>query len=271
MDADDLTAYLARIGVPTPPAPDLSSLAAIQWGHVTSIPFENLDILLGRGIDIELPSVVAKLVRGGRGGYCFEHNTLLASVLEALGYGVTPLAARVRWLATGPMPRTHMVLAVDVPGQPRQLVDAGFGGTCPTAPIPLAPFADGAEVAMHHDRYRLREEGEGLVLQLAGKDGDWADLYWFTLEPHGPIDFEVANHYTSTHPRSRFVLGLICARTTSHGRVTVRDREVSRRRSGPGGAVEREVIDDGERLLEVLARELGLVFPSGTRFRHGPA
>ncbi len=270
MDADDLTAYLARIGVARPSAPDLATLAAMQWGHVSTIPFENLDILLGRRIAIDLPSVVGKLVRGGRGGYCFEHNTLLAAALEALGYRVTRLAARVRWMATGPTPRTHMLLAVEVPGGARQLVDVGFGGTCPTAPIPLGPFADGVEVAMHHDRYRLRAEGEGLVLQLASADGGWADMYWFTLEPHDAIDYEVANHYTSTHPQSRFVLGLICARTTREGRVTVRDNEVARRRGGPGGEVAREVIDDGERLLEVLARELGLAFPSGTRFRHGP-
>lgn len=265
MEADDLTAYLGRIGVSRPSAPDVASLAAIQWGHVTSIPFENLDILLGRRIAIDLPSVVGKLVRGGRGGYCFEHNTLLAAALEDLGYGVTRLAARVRWLATGPTPRTHMLLAVDVPGESQPLlVDVGFGGTCPTAPIPLA---GGVEVALHHDRYRLRAEGDGLLLQLASGD-DWVDMYWFTLEPQAAIDYEVANHYTSTHPQSRFMLGLTCALTTAAGRVTVRGNEVVRRR---GADVEREVIESGARLLEVLANELGLVFPSETRFRHGPA
>src|SRR6266511_3875640 len=147
MDPDDLAAYLGRIGLTRPLAADLESLAAIQWAHVTHIPFENLDILLGRGIAIDLPSVVAKLVRGGRGGYCFEHNALLAAVLEELGYGVTRLAARVRWMATGPTPRTHMLLGVDVPPGPnaeRYLVDVGFGGTCPTVPMPLVA---GAEVA----------------------------------------------------------------------------------------------------------------------------
>jgi len=264
MDADDLAAYLARIGVNRPSAPDLASLAAIQWAHVSTIPFENLDILLGRPVKIDLASVVAKLVAGGRGGYCFEQNALLAAVLEALGYGVTRLAARVRWLATGPTPRTHMLLAVDVRGTGRYLVDVGFGGACPTGPIPLA---GGADVALRHDRYRLRAEGDGLLLQMASGDG-WMDLYWFTLEPQSPIDYEVANHYTSTHPQSRFVLGMVCARVTEEGRVSVRGNELVRRR---GADVEREAIDDGERLLEVLASEIGLRFPSGTRFRHGPA
>jgi N-hydroxyarylamine O-acetyltransferase len=260
MDADDLAAYLGRIGLTKPIAADLASLAAIQWAHVTHIPFENLDILLGRGIAIDLPSVVAKLVRGGRGGYCFEHNALLAAVLEELGYAITRLAARVRWMATGPTPRTHMLLGVDVPGGERYLVDVGFGGTCPTTPLPLVA---GAELAMHHDRYRLRADGDGLMLQLATGD-TWADMYWFTLEPHAAIDYEMANHFTSTHPSSRFLGGLMCALTTADGRVTVRGNEVLRRR---GDSVEREAIADGERLLEVLASALTLRFPPGTRFR----
>ncbi|HUQ01769.1 MAG TPA: arylamine N-acetyltransferase [Kofleriaceae bacterium] len=268
MDADDLTAYLARIGVSRPSAPEIASLAAIHWGHVSTIPFENLDILLGRRIALDLPSLVAKLVHGGRGGYCFEQNALLAAVLEELGFGVTRLAGRVRWLATGISPRTHMLLAVDVPGTPgRFLVDGGFGGTCPTAPIPLV---DGAEVTQHHDRYRLIAEGHGHVVQVATGEG-WSDMYWFTLEPQEAIDYEVANHYTSTHPQSRFMLGLMCARTTAEGRVTVRGNELVRRRGQGAAIVEREVIADGEQLLEVLARELGVRFPSGTRFRHGPA
>ena len=103
---------------------------------------------------------------------------------------------------------------------------------------------------------------------MATADG-WVDMYGFTLEPQAPIDYEVANHYTSTHPRSRFLPGMMCVRTTEEGRVTVRGTEVVRRRRGH--EAEREVIADGERLLEILANELGLVFPSGTRFRHGPA
>lgn len=268
MDADDLTAYLARIGVERPSASDLASLAAIHWGHVSTIPFENLDILLGRRIAIDLPSIMAKLVRGGRGGYCFEQNALLGAALETLGFGVTRLSGRVRWLSTGISPRTHMLLDVEVPGETtRYLVDGGFGGTCPTAPIPLV---DGALVTQHHDRYWLVAEGAGHVVKVATGEG-WSDMYWFTREPQETIDYEVANHYTSTHPQSRFLQGLMCARTTAEGRVTVRGNELVRRRGQGGGVVEREVITDGEHLLAVLARELGVRFPSGTRFRHGPA
>ena len=258
-----IDAYLGRIGVARPARADLDALAAIQWGHVTSIPFENLDILLGEPIRIDLPSVCAKLIDGRRGGYCFEHNTLLAAVLRELGYEVTTLAARVRWMATVPTPRTHMLLAVEAGGG-RWLVDAGFGGTCPTAPIALAA---GTEAQLHHDRYRLVEDGAGLMLQLWMPDA-WTDLYWFTLEPQFPIDYEVANHFTSTHPSSHFTKAPTVARTTDAGRITLRGNELARRR---GGQIERSPITDPEQYLAVLAGELGLVFPPGTRFRGGPA
>jgi N-hydroxyarylamine O-acetyltransferase len=258
MDDRALASYLARIDVARPARPDLAALTAIQWGHLRSIPFENLDILLGEPIRIDLPSVHAKLVERRRGGYCFEQNTLLAAALRALGYPVTTLAARVRWMATAPTARTHMLLAVEASGG-RYLVDVGFGGQCPTAPIALAA---GTEASIHHDRYRLVDDGGGLMLQLALPEG-WADLYTFTLEPQLPVDYEVGNHYTSTHPSSHFTKAPTVARTTVSGRITLRGPELARRR---GAAVERETITDPERYLAVLENEFGLAFPPGTRF-----
>jgi len=265
LDGAALDAYIARLGIaPSPARPDLDTLCAIVWAHLTTIPFENLDVLLGEPIRLDVASVTAKLIARRRGGYCFEHNTLLAAALRALGYGVTTHAARVRWMTTGPTPRTHMLLAVDVPGAGRWLADVGFGGACPTAPMPLAP---GAPVAMHHDRYRLVEDGAELRLQLEARDGGWSDVYAFTLEPQLPIDHEMANWFTSTYPQSRFLTGPMIAITTAEGRKTFRAGELVRRGTGGG----RERIDDGDRFLAVLSEEFGLVFPPGTRFRGGPA
>src|SRR6516164_7620350 len=92
----DLPAYLDRVEYTGPCAPTTAVLQALHLAHVTHIPFENLDIQLGRPIRLDLESLQAKLVRARRGGYCFEHNTLFAAVLERLGFGVTRLAARVR-------------------------------------------------------------------------------------------------------------------------------------------------------------------------------
>ena len=95
-DGFDLDAYLPRVGGARALAPSLEGLVDLHRAHCAAIPFENLDILLGRPIALDLPSLQAKLVQGGRGGYCFEQNTLFQAALEALGYRVTALAARVR-------------------------------------------------------------------------------------------------------------------------------------------------------------------------------
>jgi N-hydroxyarylamine O-acetyltransferase len=259
----ELDAYFARIRVVPEPRPSVDNLDALVWGHLTHVPFENLDILLDRAIKIDLASVTTKLVTERRGGYCFEHNTLFAAVLRELGFGVVPLSARVRWGASGPTPRTHMLLEVVVDGR-SYLADVGFGGTCPTRAIPLEP----GEYDTRHGRLRLSPEPDGfLVLELAGADG-WSPMYAFTREEHFAIDFEVANHYTSTYPGSRFVTAPIIALTTQHGRITYANGELTER-EGPE-VTARRTIATGDQLLGMLAERFGLVFPSGTRFRGAP-
>ena len=100
ISAIDLSEYLARVGLAAAPASTAEGLAELHHAHATHIPFENLDVLLGRPIRLDPASLHQKLVRDGRGGYCFEQNLLFAGVLEALGFRVTKLAARVRFRAT---------------------------------------------------------------------------------------------------------------------------------------------------------------------------
>src|SRR5215213_9909730 len=94
---DELTEYLDRINYAGPREPDLASLHGIVAAHATSIPFENIDVLLGRGVRIDTASLVAKLVGGERGGYCFEQNGSLLHVLQTLGFAVEGFAGRVVW------------------------------------------------------------------------------------------------------------------------------------------------------------------------------
>jgi hypothetical protein len=122
----DLDAYFTRIGYAGVRRPIMETLRALHLAHATHIPFENLDVLLGRRILLDLESLQTKLVRGRRGGYCFEQNALFAAVLERLGFTVTRLAARVRMGVTRVLPRTHVALAVDVDGG-SWLADVGFG------------------------------------------------------------------------------------------------------------------------------------------------
>jgi N-hydroxyarylamine O-acetyltransferase len=254
MAAIDLEAYLARVGHAGPREPSLPTLTALHQAHVTAVPFENLDILLGRPISLDLGALQAKIVRGRRGGYCFEQNTLFQAALDTLGFRVVPLAARVRAGTTDVRPRTHMLLRVEL-DEGSYLADVGFGGDGLVHPL---SFANGSEVRTAGITHRLRTEGEVRVLTAEG-----ADLYAFTLEPQHAVDYEMANHYTSTWPASKFVQTLTAQRSWPEGRAVLRNRELTVRKDG---TVRTETVRDPEHLLEVLEREFGLSFPPGTRF-----
>jgi N-hydroxyarylamine O-acetyltransferase len=255
----DLDAYLTRIGAESQLAPSLEGLICLHRAHCAAIPFENLDILLGREIVLDTASLEAKLVRARRGGYCFEQNTLFQAALEALGYEVTAFAARVRTGTTSIRPRTHMLLRVSLP-EGTFLADVGFGGDGPVHPIPLA---EGSEAWLGGVGHRLRREGELRILE-GNTAGEWSDLYAFTLEPQYPVDFEMANHFTSTYPRSAFVLNLVVQRSWPERRALLRNRELVVREDG---TTETTTVRDPEHLLEVLATVFDLRFQPGTRFR----
>ena len=254
----DLPAYLARIGYAGDVDPTIETLAALHRAHVLSIPFENLDILLGRPIRLDLQSLQSKLVYGRRGGYCFEQNTLFAAVLEHLGFEVTCLAARVRMGDDRSTPRTHMILAVDV-GATRLLADVGFGGDTLLDPI---AFDNEEPVRQAAWTFRLGEEGDVWVLRGLRANG-WLDLYAFTEEPHLPVDYEVSNHYTSTWPRSPFVRRIVVQRSGLEERWMLIEDEFRIER--PDGT-QRHTVASPEERLAILADRFGLVFPDDTRF-----
>jgi N-hydroxyarylamine O-acetyltransferase len=259
VNRSDLDAYLERIAATAPLAPSAETLADLQQAHVGAIPFENLDILLGRPIALDLESLQAKLVTAGRGGYCFEQNTLFQAVLEKLGFEVTPLAARVRRGTTDVRARTHMLLRVDLAEGPF-VSDVGFGAAGPVRPLPLE---EGREHWLGPMGHRLRREEDHLWVLEGNADGEWADLYAFTLERQYPIDYEMASHFTSTHPRSAFVNSLTAQRMFPERRIILRNRELSVRE---GRATETTVVRSPEHLLEVLEGHFDLAFPPGTRF-----
>jgi N-hydroxyarylamine O-acetyltransferase len=196
-----LDAYLTRIGLDHP-----ASLFELHRSHATSVPFENFDSSAGRAVSLDPAQLEDKLVARRRGGYCFEHNLLFMAALHAINIDVVePMLARVRNNASdGPGPLNHLVLRAVDRGDP-WLVDVGFGGGGLLDPI---PFSVGAEADQSGWRYRLIEEGAEIVLQVH-QDGDWMPLYGFVPEPVPMVDIEVANWYTSTHPSSPFVSGVI--------------------------------------------------------------
>ena len=258
LEALDIDAYLQRIGYSGRLQPVYPVLEALHLAHATRIPFENLDILLKRPIRLDLASLQAKLVAGGRGGYCFEQNLLFAAALQRLGFSVTQLAARVLYRSRRKVPRTHVVLMVDVEGG-RWLSDVGFGLEGLLLPL---PFTSGRETRQFAWTYRVIEaDGEWLLQSL--RDGSWVDLYSFFLTPCLAVDFEPANHYMSTHPDSRFVQTLTVQLPTPEACHVLRNRELVLDR---GANVTRRVLADDDELLVVLAEVFGLRFPAGTRF-----
>ncbi len=257
----DLDAYLGRIGYEGPLEPTPDTLRDLHRAHAVSIPFENLDILLGRPIRLDLISLHSKLVADRRGGYCFEQNTLFAAVLDQIGFTVAPLAARVRMGRAEASARTHMALAVDAGGD-RWLADVGFGGDGLLDPI---PFGNDGPVDQGVWTYRLEQEDEVQVVRSL-HDDVWIDLYAFDLQPQLPIDFEVANHYTSTWPASTFVKHVTVQRPGPEERLVLWERWLSVQR--PDGE-ERVEVRDPEELLAILAERFDLVFPEGTRFPLG--
>ena len=252
--------YLNRIGWSGPLEPTLPSLTALMRAHMARIPFENLDVLLGRGIRIDLDSVYAKLVDAKRGGYCYEHSTLFCAVLQHAGFAPSLHSARVIMLTPrSASPRTHMFLSLKIDEQ-TFVLDPGFGGHGPLVPVPLIENCDVRDGA---DVHRLvRRDGEWML--EARMAGAMMPLWMSTLETESPIDFVMANHFTATWPESPFVQRLMLRALTKDGRVSVMNRDVTIAR---GETVETTQIADRAALRALLAGDFGIDLPDVEKLR----
>jgi N-hydroxyarylamine O-acetyltransferase len=258
--AIDLRAYLERTGVQSPVAPDLQTLRALITAHVATIPFENLDPFLGISPALDIASVQRKLVRDGRGGYCFEQNRLLSDALRAIGFQVTDLAARVLWGQSEDAitARTHMLLRVEADGK-SWLVDVGFGGNTPTGPLQLVPDI---EQTTPHEPFRLiHRDDSDWRLQLFAADA-WQTLYRFDLQPQFAADYRVSNYWTSTNPDSHFVTGISAARAPAGRRLTLRNRQFAEH--AVGGSTTKRVLATAAEIRAVLQEEFLVRLPDSS-------
>jgi N-hydroxyarylamine O-acetyltransferase len=248
-----ISAYFARIGAGEAGS-SLGALNEIHRAHRLAIPFENLDIPLGAGIDLGSERLFNKLVTGRRGGYCFEQNALFLGMLQALGFEARPLLARV-WLRTAPddpvPPRTHTLNLVQVDGAD-YIADAGFGGSY-APPLPLV--ADEVAASPDGARHRLvRHRQHGWMLQRDAGAG-WERQYSFTTEPAYPADLEVANHFTATRPDTRFTRHRIISRVLPDGTASLVDRQLTISHSGSSDSVE---VAGPDEYRQILAELFGL-------------
>ena len=251
----NLDAYFERIGWRGSRAASADVLAGLVARHVLAIPFENLDVLLGDKPRLDLGSLERKLVGARRGGYCYEHATLFAAVLTELGFDVKTHSARVVMVAPrASAPRTHMFLTVG-----DLVLDPGFGAAAPKLPVPL----DGTPAGAH----RIVRDGAEIALEHEGQR-----LWVSSLEHDIPIDFEMANHFTATHPASHFTQGLMLRayfpgdqsesgplHSGDDGQVRIRNRDVTLLR---GAETQTFQLVDRKQLREVVATHFGFDLPA---------
>lgn len=220
----DLDAYFNRIRYGGSVSPNAETFRDIHRHHVQTFPFENINPLLRWPIPLDAVSLQQKMVRDGRGGYCFEQNLLLSHALRAIGFQVTGLAARVMSDPNAEVlpPRTHMLIRVDV-GSSTYFGDAGFGGMTLAEPIRLEP---GVPQPTSHEQRRVVPMNGDFLMQVRVRD-EWRTLYRFNLEPQTVSDYEMANFYVSNRPGSHFLKRLSAARATDKGRYTLRNNELA--------------------------------------------
>jgi N-hydroxyarylamine O-acetyltransferase len=222
----DVDATLARVAYDGPREPTTETLRGLHRAFMLRVPFENLDISLGRPIRLEPDALFDKIVRQRRGGFCYELNGLFAELLRALGFRVTRLSARVFGNA-GPGPEfDHMALLVQL--DERWLADVGFGDSF----IEPLRMDEHGEQRQGESTYRLVQAEHGLVLQARRAAGQWENSYSFTLQPRQMADFAEMCLHQQTSPESHFTQKRICSQATPGGRVSLSDMRLIIRENG---------------------------------------
>ena len=258
----DLDAYFARIGYSGPTDASLATLRSLHAVHPQAIAFENIDPLMGVPIQLDSASLQDKIFRRGRGGYCFEHNLIFMHALEALGFSVSGLAARVLWGQPDDAitARSHMLLRVELDGK-TYIADVGFGGLTLTAPLLLEA---GPEQQTPHETFRIADVGDHFRLQADISGANWRTLYRFDMQQAYQIDYAVSSHFLQTHPSSHFLTTLVAARALPDRRYGLRNNRLSTHHAG--GRSEQLEIATARALADVLENQLAILIPDRTAF-----
>jgi N-hydroxyarylamine O-acetyltransferase len=250
----DLDAYFERIRYGGAGTPNFETLSGILSAHTESIPFENLDVLLGRPIKLDIESLSDKIVKRRRGGYCFEHVTLFAAAIEQLGFKPVRHTARATLAAPrSQAPRTHMFVSVDLP-EGVFIVDPGFGGLAPRFLVPLSD-----KRALEIDGVSHWMVRDGIYWTLRAQVGDSVvDSWSSTMEPDNLVDFDLGNYYISTHPNSPFVNRLMLRSFKNPKIMSVMNRDVTVRTDSH---VETFQLTDRSSLRNLVNEYLGFDLP----------
>jgi len=231
--------YLQRIGYCGPVTATADTLRELHRAHMLSVPFENLDIHCGRRIVVDPDAFVRKVVERRRGGFCYELNGAFAALLQAVGFRVTLLSARVPMADGSDGPEfDHLALRVDL-DEP-WLADVGFGDSF-LEPLRLKT---GIEQAQGGAVFRIVESGRLRVERLM-PEGNWKFQYDFTLTPRTLSEFAGMCDYHQTSPQSPFTRKTMCSLATPDGRITISEMKLITTRNGVKS--EREFANEEER------------------------
>ena len=266
----DRAQYWRKIGLPEP-APDdprdVELLDRMIFAHQCAIPFENLDIYdLHLNVSLGIPDVFNKVVRGKRGGYCFELNALFHVLLEETGYEVMPCVGRSLKDRGYVYPCTHRGIIVTVEGQ-RRICDVGYGGPMPSCSVPLI---DGYEIASHGQVFRLeRGKGNWWHLFYLGRTGEQGEsgaegrpahkkvpVTAILDEPMQLTDYVALSHFCSTSPYSVFTQRRMVNLLTDEGSVSITNDQFTRVSAQGKETMD---IESDEQMSRLLEAEFGIV------------
>lgn len=250
----NLQHYFGRIGYKGSNRPSFESLRALQAAHVCAVPFENIDVQLGRMLTTDVEPAYEKIVLNRRGGWCYEQNGLFGWALSEIGFDVTRLAADVMRQERGDAASAnHLCLQVRVPGTTTAyLVDVGFGGSL-IEPITLeeheyaqVPFRLGLK-KLPDDDWRFWED--------AG-DGEFS----FDFSPRRADEAALSKKCDElqTDPESGFVLNLVAQIRSNAQHKTLRGRVFS---AATADGISRRTIDSVDEFLMTLTEDFHLDVP----------
>lgn len=234
----DLKRYLERIRYDGSLDLTLPTLRALQRSTLLSVPFENLDIHIGRHIEFTPEALYRKIVIGNRGGFCYELNSFFFDLLTELGFRTSLAAASMFKDGKPGMPMGHLVLIVEIEGE-RWLTDVGNGKSF-REPLNLnGTTASSAEGVT----YRVASIQEGAGVVETDKDGSWKPRFVFDPQPRRREEFIPMCEWTQTSPESRFTRNRLCTIARPDGRITLMNDTLT---IDQGGASEERKVTAGE-------------------------
>lgn len=250
----NIAAYLRRIDYHGPTEPTAETLRALHRAHLLTVPFENLDIHLGRRIILDEAALFDKMVARRRGGFCYELNGLFAALLRELGFRVSMINSLIPEKHNGcAMPFDHPILLVEL--DERWICDVGFGDAYR---LPLRLDERGEQMGIGV-AYRISPDGDARwKFWERVENGEWDFYYAFTLQPCGLSDFVEACQYYETSPRSSFTQKRICSRATPMGSISLSDRRLVEARRGER---RERLLGDEQKFNQALQHHFGIVIP----------